>query len=156
MNILTLISPALTKWPMRRLKTTRQGTTLVELIVAGFLLITGMSLVTQGAVKSYRLQQESRHYQLAYDELANQLERLTQKLSPMSTEERASVLKSLHVSEPIESILALVKLSGSLTRDEPHEGDWLQLTIDWDRVGPSEPLSLVGWIRTSSPEEVSP
>jgi len=141
---------------MRRLKTTRQGTTLVELIVAGFLLITGMSLVTQGAVKSYRLQQESRHYQLAYDELANQLERLTQKLSPMSTEERASVLKSLHVSEPIESILALVKLSGSLTRDESHEGDWLQLTIDWDRVGPSESLSLVGWIRTSSPEEVSP
>lgn len=156
MNILTLISPALTKWPMRRLKTTRQGTTLVELIVAGFLLITGMSLVTQGAVKSYRLQQESRHYQLAYDELANQLERLTQKLSPMSTEERVSVLKSLHVSESIESILALVKLSGSLTRDEPHEGDWLQLTIDWDRGGPSEPLSLVGWIRTSSPEEVSP
>ena len=141
---------------MRRLKTTRQGTTLVELIVAGFLLITGMSLVTQGAVKSYRLQQESRHYQLAYDELANQLERLTQKLSPMSTEERASVLKSLHVSEPIESILALVKLSGSLTRDESHEGDWLQLTIDWDRGGPSESLSLVGWIRTSSPEEVSP
>lgn len=123
---------------------TRCGSAITELIVAATLLITGLSLLGTVAFRTGKLWQDTRHYQLAMDELTNQLERLT-SLDEVEIDEQ---LAELTVSTTVEDILPSAKLSGRKLSDG--NGTRVLLEIEWDRLGNSEPLTLVGWI---SPKE---
>ena len=128
-----------------RPKLHRSGTTLAELLVAATLLITGMTLISKGAVQTQRIWQATRHQQLALDELANQMDRLT-AMPPL---ERTESLASLQPSESLRAILANPTLKGEFMNDE--DGARILLSLDWDRVGPAIPVTLVGWIPPSPP-----
>jgi len=125
----------------------RSGLSIAELLVSGFVLVTGMGIVAQGAVKSYRLQQETRHYVLAQDEVANQMERLTIKLSMMSTVERKEALKSIAPSEHLRTILPEAKIIGELVEDTDHGSQWLRLKLWRHQETAAVPISMIGWIR---------
>ena len=84
--------------------------------------------------------QDVRHYNLAIDELSNQLERLTAMASP----ERKKAISELLPSEAIDSILIDVSLKAEEIRDD--DGKRIAISIQWDRGGPAAPLTLVGWI----------
>lgn len=125
-------------------KSRRSGTTLAEMLVAATLLITGLTLISKGFVQTQRIWQETRHHQLALDELANQIDRLT----AIPATERAASLASLQPSESIQNILTNAILQGEAINDE--DGDRIVLSLDWKRVGPAVPVTLVGWLRPSS------
>lgn len=126
---------------------TRRGSAITELIVAATLLITGLSLLGMVAFRTGKLWQDTRHYQLAMDELTNQLEWLT-SLDESEIDEQ---LAELAVSTAVEDVLPSAKLSGRKLSDD--NGTRVLLEIEWDRLGNSEPLTLVGWI---SPTEDQP
>ena len=131
----------------KRNSETRRGSATIELIVAATLLITGLSLLGTVAFRTGKLWQDTRHYQLAMDELTNQLERLT-SLDESEIDEQ---LAELTVSTAVQDDLPFAKLSGRKFSDE--NGTRVLLEIEWDRLGSSEPLTLVGWI---SPTEDQP
>ncbi|MDZ4849603.1 MAG: hypothetical protein SGI77_09930 [Pirellulaceae bacterium] len=121
----------------------RSGTTIAELIVACSLLVTGMTLIAGGAVQSHRLRQDTRHYQLALDEVANQLERLV----TMTSDERNAAIQNLRPSEWLESILVNPEISAETIDDE--DGERVMVNLQWNRRGQAIPISLVGWIPSS-------
>jgi hypothetical protein len=118
----------------------RDGLTLIELLVAVTLSIAGLAIVSQGTLQTKRLMQDIRCYQLATDELANQLERLT----AMKRKVREQALSQLQPSVAIRSILKDVKLRADEISDA--DGERIRISIQWDRRGPSVPLVLEGWI----------
>ncbi len=89
----------------------RRGSTLVELIVAAGLLIALMSILSPLSTRLGRLWHQSRHYQLALDEVNNQLEQLT----TLSPEERDTKLQQLQVSESLSNVFPEAKLSAEVT-----------------------------------------
>jgi prepilin-type N-terminal cleavage/methylation domain-containing protein len=131
---------------------TRRGFSLIELIVAATLLIGAMSIVAPLAVRSARLQQDSQHYQLALDELSNQLERLT----GLDADALETALAKLTPSPTVRDVLPHPVLSAETIVDD--DGRRLVLQLQWDRVGPARPLTLVAWLDppTTNPEEPSP
>jgi hypothetical protein len=130
----------------RNCKTCR-GSAVIELIVAATLLITGLSLLGTVAFRTGKLWQDTRHYQLAINELTNQLERLT-SLDESEIDEQ---LGELTVSTAVENVLPFAKLSGRKLIDD--NGTRVVLEIEWDRLSKAEPLTLVGWL---SPKEDQP
>lgn len=123
--------------------THRRGTTIAELLVASSLLVTGITLISRGAVQTLRLRQDARHYQLALDEVANQLDPLT----AMPTQDRLSALEALQPSEMIQTILPNPKLKAETINDE--NGERVVIQLEWDRMSTSKPVSLVGWVSNS-------
>lgn len=117
----------------------RCGYTVAELLVAATLLVAGLALVAQGTVQTKRLMQDVRQYNLAIDELSNQLERLT----AMGRLERKKAISDLKPSEGIDSILKDVALKAEEFLDD--DGNRISISIEWDRGGPATPLTLVGW-----------
>ena len=120
--------------------TTRRGSTLTELIVAGTLLIAGLGLFSRGTFGLGYVRQDTRHYQLALDELANQLERLT----ALDVASRQAALTELQPSESILASVPGMRMTGEMLNDQ--DGERIVLTANWDRKGPAQPLSLVSWI----------
>lgn len=123
----------------------RRGSGMTELLVAATLLLTGISLVMSVSFRTGKLWQDSRHHDLALQELTNQLELLTTK----ETNELESALAALEVSDAVKAALPNPKLSGRLHDDD--FGARIELTITWERLGDATPLSLVAWL---APEEV--
>lgn len=130
---------------MKRLKQ-RSGTSLTELLVAGTLMITGVSVLATCFSAVQQLGRQQRYYAVAVDELANQMERLL----ALSQEERSAELESLPPTEFLESMLPQATLKGQEISDE--HGTRLQLQIDWHPSGAGEPLVAVAWIPESSVE----
>ena len=118
----------------------RCGFAMPELLVAATLLVAAMSLVAPLAVRSGRLWQDTRHYHLAVDQLANQLEYLTSLDEPS----RAAAMTNLDVSPQLQAVLPRPELSAETVRDE--FGTRLVLHLVWDRPGRDSPVTLVGWI----------
>lgn len=118
----------------------RRAFTVTELVVAATLLVTAMSVVAPLAVRSGRLWQDSRHYRLAMEELSNQLERLT----ALEAVERAAAIVEVAPSPQVSTALPNPVLSVETLTDE--NGTRLVLRLAWDRLGPSAPVTLVGWI----------
>jgi hypothetical protein len=124
----------------------RRGSMMTELLVAATLLITGISLVVSVSFRTGKLWQDSRHYQLALDELTNQLERLT----TLDEAELAAELADVEPSDAIKTALPNPQLTSELLADEL--GARVKLEIDWDRPGNPKPLALVGWLGPSAEE----
>ncbi len=131
-----------------RERPTPSGLCMTELLVAATLLIGALGLIGPLAVRSARLQQETRHYQAALLEVSNQLERLT----ALAQKERTEALAELTLSPTARDALPNPQLSAETIDDS--EGMRLALEIQWDRPGRAKPLRLVAWIKPpSNPEE---
>lgn len=124
----------------------RSGYTMTDLVVGATLLIGLMSFVAPLSVRTGRLWQDSRHYRLALDELSNQLELLTR----LDETERVAALENLSVSPQVSSRLPNPVLHAKTIEDE--DGTRLVLQLQWDRIGPAGPVTLVAWIDPMSSE----
>ena len=118
----------------------RTGATLIELVVAAILLSAMITFLGTLVVRTARMTRDSRHSQLAMDELTNQLERLT--ILPSAQIE--SAIQSVTVSDEIKSSLPDATIEGEFVED--NYGRRIVLNIDWRRRVPAKPLTLVGWI----------
>ena len=118
----------------------RRGYAMTDLVVGATLLVGVMSFVAPLAVRSGRLWQDSRHYRLALDELSNQLERLTS----LDENERDTALAELSVSPQVKARLPNPMLEARKINDG--DGARLVLQLQWDRVGPAKPVTLVAWV----------
>ena len=120
-----------------------RGSTVTELVVAATILATLMGILAPLTVRTGWVWRDSRHHQLALDELSNHLDRLL----ALSPEKRESELSSLEVSDAVRWALPDAKLSAKEVSDR--DGQRLELSIDWRRKGPALPLTLIGWIDAS-------
>jgi Tfp pilus assembly protein PilV len=113
---------------------------LIELMVAATLIISGLTVVGKLSVASGRMWQQTRHERVAIEELSNQLERLI-ALSPQQRQaEIADLVPSPHTAE----MLPGARLAAETIHDP--DGSRLQLQIDWNHGVLSRSIRLVGWI----------
>lgn len=125
--------------PHQQQRFARRGFMLTELIVAAILLAAVLSVITQLAIRSGRLSQDTRHYQMALDEMSNQLDRLL----VLPDEQLAKQMKTLAASPMMQEILAEPQLSAEIKQDA--DGSRIVLQLQWNRLGGQRPLRLVGW-----------
>ena len=122
----------------------RRGATLFELMVAATLLVSGVGVAAPLTVRSGRLWQQTRHQQMALDELTNQMEILID----LPIEQLENQLDKVAVSEAASTLLADAVLTAEIVGHE-NESE-LRLSINWNRVGSPEPLTLTGWLKAES------
>lgn len=126
----------------------RFGFTSTEMVVACSLLTAAMAVVGPMAVRTTRLWKDSRHQQLALEELTGQLERLT----AMEPRERAAAMGSLSPSDALLAAAPFAEIQGETIRDQ--DGTRIVLTLDWHTAGmPQSPLRLVGWLDPLTTED---
>ena len=130
----------------KRIASKRHGSTATEVIVAATLLLSMIGVVVPTTVREGRIWRDARHYQIATNELSNQLE----YLSSLSEAERAVALTRLQVSEQNQQNLENASLVASLAQEA--DGVRLTLMLDWDRGAPSQPVKLVGWLNSTVTE----
>ncbi len=116
---------------------------MTEAIVSAVILLVGIAIVGKSSYNFRRLWSDTRYYQLATDELCNQM----QSLTTMPKEQLANSVSSLSVSQEISQVLPDAKLEGQIMEDSL--GVRIRLSMDWKRVGSGEPLVLIGWHRGS-------
>ena len=124
----------------------RHGATLFELMVAATLLVSGVGVAAPLTVRSGRIWQQTRHQQLALDELSNQME----SLIDLPLEELKEQIGKVELSDPASTLLADAVLTAEIVNQESESQ--LRLSINWKRVGSPEPLTLVGWL-TPEPQQ---
>ena len=124
----------------------RRGTTIFETFVALTLLSTTLAVAAPLLVRHNRLLISARHYRLACDELANQVEILT----ALPVDEVAAAIAELEVSAFTAERLHDAALTATLA-DDDKVGQRLTLGITWDEPGRSTaPVTLVAWIQDGS------
>jgi hypothetical protein len=122
------------------------GTSVIEALVALTLLSTALTLSVQIIVRHGRLLVAARQYRLAFDELTNQLDRLT----AMPADEVPSELQRLTPSPFAASRLPGAVLSGQLAPADL--GHRITLRIVWDEPQRSAaPVSLTAWVVPKPP-----
>jgi hypothetical protein len=121
----------------------RQGTTATELMVAATLLLSMFGLIVPMTVRAGRIWRDSRHYQIAMNELSNQFE----YLSSLNEVERKTAIEQLRVSDQCRQSLVDAVLEARLS--EEADGLRLTLSLDWDRGGTPQPVKLVGWLTST-------
>ena len=128
---------------MRR-GTNRNGVTLIELIVAATLLITGTTIVGQLTVATGRVWQRTRHERLASEELSNQLGRIVS----LSVDRRDEAIDSLTPSRLVTEVIPDAELTASRVTDD--DGERLELVLRW----PDRPkgIRIVGWLEADASE----
>ena len=126
----------------------RRGAMATELIVAATLLVSVIGTAVPLAIGARRIQRDARHYQLAIEELSNQLDRL----SSLDSATRDAALTALAPSEEISQVLGDATLAGQVVRDA--DGTRLVVTLDWQRPAGAVRLRLADWLDTM-PEETA-
>ena len=124
----------------------RHGTMATEVIVAATLLLSMIGLIVPTTIRAGRIWRDSRHYQIAMNELSNQFE----YLSSLSTAERTTALAQLRLSEQTQRSLLDASLEASLATKE--DGERLTLSLNWDRGVEAKPVKIVGWLTSSVPD----
>ncbi|QDS86865.1 hypothetical protein EC9_10400 [Rosistilla ulvae] len=124
----------------------RGGGSMIELVVSATLLVALIGTFAPMSLSAGRLWQQTRHHQLALDELSNHLDRLL----ALPEDQRNAEIESLEPSAAAQAALP----DARLTAVEVSDGDGVRLTIqiDWQRQTPAQPLSLTGWIRGTHDE----
>lgn len=125
----------------------RRGTSLIELLVAATLLLSGITVVTQLTVAAGRMWQQTRHERLAMEELSNQLEYLI----ALEPDQRATALQALAPSPLAVEVLPEVNLTADAIADQ--DGSRLELSLVWG--GRPKPITLVGWIGPAESTETT-
>ncbi|MGB1925214.1 MAG: hypothetical protein ACPHL6_01705 [Rubripirellula sp.] len=117
----------------------RNAFTSTELVVACSLLVTSISTVAMIAVKTTRIWQDSRHQQIALEELSSQIDRLT-SLSPKA---RTDAIRELKPSDLLIAISPNVTITATWDNEEKTA---IKLQVDWNSVQPKAPVRLIGWV----------
>jgi len=125
---------------LRRRTPSRSGLSQVEILVAASLLMAGIGVLPSLGFHINRISKESRNYQLAVHELANQLERLS-RLTP---EQLQASLRTLKVAPHVSEALPEVTLESEMKQDST--GTRLILSLQWKRNGSPPPVQLVAWV----------
>ena len=102
-----------------------------------------VGVVATATVGTNKLLHANRDFILASDELANQMDQLLM----LRDQQLSQALQQLQASELVTSQLVSVQLKGQLIEDE--SGKRLHLSINWKRMGPAQPLTLVSWLDES-------
>ncbi|MEM9824975.1 MAG: hypothetical protein AAF958_00200 [Planctomycetota bacterium] len=132
-----------------RLGCKRPAFTLIEVMIAGGLLITGLSVVTMLAFRNSRQWQRLGHYQLALDEL----DRAVELLRNADPGQRQQVINDLRASSLAQDRLGECKLQAKVEEvnlnaadaDDPRPATLVRLSFDWDRPGDPPPVQLSVW-----------
>jgi Tfp pilus assembly protein PilV len=124
----------------RRRFRSRSGLSQVEILVAASLLMAGMGVLPTLGFHINRIAKESRNYQLAVHELANQLERI----SKLPREPMRNALRDMQLAPHVSEVLPGGTLAGILQQDST--GTRLILSLQWERTGSPPPLQLVAWV----------
>ena len=122
-------------------KLRRRGVSSIELVVAFTLLSAVLTGATVLVVRHGRLLQVHRDYQVALDEVSNQLERLT----ALPAGDLPAALERLEPSPFAAGRLPEAKLQGKL---EPADlGQRLTVQLTWNEPQRrSAPVSLAAWV----------
>ena len=121
----------------------RGGFTITELLIAATLLITLTSVFGSLSVRCRRLHQQSRHYQVAVNELSDQLDRLL----ALDDASRTAAIDNLKPSQWVNTVLPAPSLAGDVVDDA--NGPRIVLRLSWTRQGNPPPVTLVGWLETT-------
>ncbi|WP_372717530.1 hypothetical protein [Novipirellula sp.] len=111
-------------------------------MVTATLVVSGVGMVAPLTVRCGRLWQQTRHRQMALDELTNHMERLI----ALPTEELEKQAGAVAMSDAARTLLPDAVMEAAVVRSDNESQ--LHLSIDWKRVGNPEPLTLVGWIKS--------
>jgi len=114
----------------------------LELLVAAILLITLVGILSTIGVRLTRSAKDSKNYQIALHELANQME----ILQGMTPNERAIALRELRLSTAVSRALNDCQISAEEIADR--FGRRLRLQIAWPNSVSLPPVELVGWVDT--------
>ena len=118
----------------------RYGLSMMEVVVAAILVIAMMTFLTTLTAKIVKIWQTARHYQLATNELSNQLVHL----SSISPQERDAELSELSVSPSVQQILPGARLESQIIADL--DGVRIVLAMHWERGIGAKPITLTGWL----------
>lgn len=119
----------------------RAGASNLEVLVAFSLLSTVLAVATPLVIRHNRLLTAHRDYQLALDEVSNQLERL----SALPPGELPEAIEKLTPSEFAAGHLPGAQLTGELAAADP--GQRLTLRLTWDEPQRKvAPVTLAAWI----------
>jgi len=135
----------LRKWPRLR-----QGSTATEVLVAATLLLSLIGAVIPTTVRTAKIWRDTRHFQIATNELSNQLE----ALSSLNEAERATALNQLTVSEPTRKILMGATIASETANDS--DGNRITLTLNWERTPNANPVKITGWLKAASSKPSAP
>jgi hypothetical protein len=123
------------------IRSTRVGTSSLELLIAFTLLASVIAFATPLAVKHSRLLAGQRNYRVALDELSNQVDRA----ALLSGAELREAVASIEPSDFAAARLPGVKIYGQL--ESIDAGQRLTLSLSWEDQPPGvPPLSLATWI----------
>ena len=125
----------------------RSGFAYTEVMVAGTVLLTAMSLVAVSSFRVSRVWKDVQHERIALTELSNQLDRLTM----LPAEEVEDLIDSLDVSSQCKATLENPQLTGSMETEEEF-GRRLTLSLTWQSHPEkrSKPAKLTGWLPVAS------
>ena len=118
----------------------RSGFTSTELVVACSILVTAILVVGSMAVRTTRVWQDTRHQQIALEELSQQIERIT-ALTPA---DRIEALRQITPSEQLLSIAPKASNEAKVT-EEPERRVTLELNWNFQNR-PRASISLVAWV----------
>ena len=136
-----------------RIRNRRNALVLLETLIAAGVTLVMLSVAVPMVIRSARIWKQTRHQQVAADELSGQLDRLI----AMPAEPRRQAIEQLTVSPAIAEVLHDATIEGTLINDD--DGKRIELTLQWTRAGDPLPVKLVAWIDplpTSSAESSSP
>ncbi len=128
--------------------TRRNGITLIELIVAATLIISGLALVGKLTVLTGRMWQQTRHERIAIEELSNQMERLL----ALPAADRDAAIAELKLSDEASTRLPNARLVADTTDDSA--GLRVELRLEWNRGVPAGPIKLTGWFEAAGERDV--
>ena len=118
----------------------RSGFTKLELLVAATLLSTMFAIVSTLFSRLNQVWHSTRWYQLASQELMNQMESITQ----LSRQECNAAMQKLEIAPEILAAIPGAELTGKM--DPSSDGDRIVLSIQLPASVRSEPILLVGWL----------
>ncbi len=137
----------------QRIRDRRNGLVLLETLIAAGVTLVMLSVAVPMVIRSARIWKQTRHQQVAADELSGQMDRLI----AMPAESRRQAMEQLTVSPAIAEVLHDATIEGTLINDD--DGNRIKLSIHWTRTGDPLPVTLVAWIDplpTTPPESPSP
>ena len=122
----------------------RRAFTLIELVVSASLMIAGLAIFGRLTTATGRTWSQTRQHNVAMEELSSQLDRLI----ALPTENIDDAIAALNPSDAAADALPSVKLAAKRFADR--DGARIEVSIDWDRGRPSQPMRLTGWIADRS------
>ncbi|MCS7468851.1 hypothetical protein NZK35_19540 [Stieleria sp. ICT_E10.1] len=136
-----------------RKRNRRNGLVLLETLIAAGVTLVMLSVAVPMVIRSARIWKQTRHQQVAADELSGQLDRLI----AMPAESRRQAMEQLTVSPAIAEVLHDATIDATLVNDD--DGKRIEMSLQWTRAGDPLPVTLVAWIDplpTTSSESPSP